>query len=300
VDPSTELRDFLRSRRARLEPPDVGLQWRHGGRRVPGLRREELALVAGVSVDYYTRLEQGRARNVSAQVLDSLADALKLDDLERAHLHTLAHPAGTVRKSPEPPVVKASAVIRSMIDTLDPTPVLLHGPILEVLAINRMGRILFDDFSAMPIKERNLARWTFLNPRARVVYPRWDVVAAQMVAILRRAAGIRVNDPRLSELVGELSVASSDFARWWASHTLFQHVHGQKVVHHELVGDLDLHYQSLTIPQEPDQYMVLYTAAMGSPSAEKLSLLSTWNPKPGGVPADETGHIPAPVPTSQS
>jgi transcriptional regulator with XRE-family HTH domain len=159
------------------------------------LRREEIAAVAGVSVDYYTRLEQGRARKVSAQVLDALAQALKLDALERDYLHALAHPDGT--PAADAPSAKAPAGIRSMVDALDPTPALLHGPFLEVLAVNRMGVRLFADFMAMPVRERNLARWMFLDPRARVVYPQWDVVAPQMVAILRRAAGTRGNSPRL-------------------------------------------------------------------------------------------------------
>jgi transcriptional regulator with XRE-family HTH domain len=280
MDRSTELRDFLRSRRARLEPPDVGLPWRIGSRRVIGLRREELALAAGVSVDYYTRLEQGRAKNVSDQVLHALADALRLDDLERAHLSNLARPVDGRRavaaSRAAPP--KASAATRAMVEALDPTPALLHGPMLEILAVNRMGAILFDDFASMPRRDRNLARWTFLNPRAREVYPQWEVVAAQMVAILRRAAGIRGDSPALNELVGELSIASPQFAQWWADHTLFQHTHGPKTVHHDLVGDLELQYQSLLLPQDPDQYVVIYTALSGSPTAEKLAVLSNWNP----------------------
>jgi transcriptional regulator with XRE-family HTH domain len=280
MDRSTELREFLRSRRARLEPPDVGLPWRIGSRRVAGLRREELALAAGVSVDYYTRLEQGRAKNVSDQVLNALAGVLRLDDLERAHFRDLARPTDNFRASGTAPAAspKASASTRAMVEALDPTPALLHGPMLEILAINRMGAILFDDFDSMPRRERNLARWTFLNPRAREVYVKWEVVAAQMVAILRRAAGVRGDSPALNELIGELSVASPQFARWWADHAVFQHTHGPKTLHHGLVGDLEVQYQSLILPQEPDQYVVVYTALPGSPTAEKLAVLSNWNP----------------------
>ncbi|OHV41923.1 helix-turn-helix transcriptional regulator [Pseudofrankia sp. EUN1h] len=312
MDRSAELRDFLRSRRARLSPADVGLPWRHDGRRVPGLRREEVAILAGVSVDYYTRLEQGRARNVSDQVLDALSAALRLDGLERDHLRLLARPRRSMPETAHPGGAdfgargvggvdgagraaggvagqarpKASAAVRAMVDALDPVPAILHGPLLEVLAINRMGAILFDDFAAMPVRERNMARWTFLDPRARAVYPRWETVAAQMVAILRRAAGQRVDDPALNDLVGELTVRSGDFARWWADHALFQHTHGAKTVHHDLVGDMDLRYQSLVLPQDPGQNLILYTALAGSPTAEKLGLLSTWDPRPGASTAE--------------
>jgi transcriptional regulator with XRE-family HTH domain len=278
VDRSAGLRDFLRSRRARLEPPDVGLPWPAGQRRTSGLRRAEIAAVAGVSVDYYTRLEQGRARNVSAQVLDALAQALKLDALERDYLYALAHPGGT--PAGDAPPAKASAAVRAMVDALDPTPALLHGPFLEVLAVNRMGARLFADFMAMPVRERNLARWTFLDPRARVVYPQWDVVASQMVAILRRAAGTRGDNPRLVALVAELTAASPDFACWWADHRIFRHTHGPKTIHHELVGDLHLHYQSLIVPQDPDQYVVLYTAPPGSAAAASLAELATRSEPP--------------------
>jgi len=238
--------------------------------------------VAGVSVDYYTRLEQGRARNVSAQVLDALARALKLDALERDYLYTLAHPTGT--SAADTPPAKASAAVRAMVDALDPTPALLHGPFLEVLAVNRMGERLFADFMAMPLRERNLARWTFLDPRARVVYPQWDVVAPQMVAILRRAAGTRGDNPHLVALVAELTAASPDFACWWADHRIFRHTHGPKIIHHELVGDLNLHYQSLIVPQDPDQYVVLYTAPPGSAAAASLAELAAQG-EPASVPA---------------
>ena len=164
-----------------------------------------------------------------------------------------------------------------MVDALDPMPALLHGPFLEVLAVNRMGVRLFADFMAMPVGERNLARWTFLDPRARVVYPQWDVVASQMVAILRRAAGTRSDNPQLVALVAELSAASPDFARSWADHRVFRHTHGRKTIHHELVGDLHLHYQSLIVPQDPDQYVVLYIAPPGSAAAASLAEPATRN-----------------------
>ncbi|GAB3188454.1 transcriptional regulator with XRE-family HTH domain [Micromonospora palomenae] len=278
-----ELGDFLRSRRARLTPPDLGLAWPNGGRRVHGLRREEVALAAGVSADYYTRLEQGRARNVSDQVLDAVARALRLDDLETRHLFALTRPAAAARRTaPEQPP-KPRAALRAMLDSLDPTPAIIHGPRLEVLGINRMGKVLLDDFEAMPLRERNMARWTFLDPRARRVYREWDVVAPQMVAILRLAAGRHAEDPALAELVAELTARSDQFARWWADHPVFQHTHGTKLLHHELVGPMTINYQSLALPADPGQSLIIYTADTGSPSEEKLRLLSSWASGPGDL-----------------
>ena len=143
-----------------------------------------------------------------------------------------------------------------------------------------MGVCLFADFMAMPTAERNLARWTFLDPRARVVYPQWDVVASQMVAILRRAAGTRGDNPQLVALVAELSAASPDFARSWADHRIFRHTHGRKTIHHELAGDLHPHYQSLIVAQDPDQYVVLYTAPPGSAAASLAGLAARSEPAP--------------------
>jgi len=270
-----ELREFLRSRRARLTPDDVGLPWRSGSRRVAGLRREELALLAGVSVDYYNRLEQGRARNVSDQVLGAVADALRLDDLERHHLFDLVKPSSKARRPPAKPV-RARQALRTMIDALDPTPAVLHGPRLEVVAINRMGKVLIDDFDAVPPAERNMARWMFLNPKARSVYPDWAVIAEQMVAILRVAGGQDPDDPLLAALVGELSTRSPEFARYWAAYRVFQHTHGTKRFHHDAVGVMTINYESLVPPTDPGTSLIVYTADTGSPSEEKLKILSSW------------------------
>ncbi|TCN39715.1 helix-turn-helix protein [Kribbella orskensis] len=279
-----ELGEFLRSRRARLTPPEVGLPWRSGSRSVSGLRREEIALVAGVSADYYTRLEQGRARNVSAQVLTAVADALRLDQLERQHLTDLVKPTGRPDQ-PRPP--KARPAIRMMLDALDPVPAVVHGPRLEVLAINRMGKVLIDDFDAMPAAERNMARWMFLNPKAREVYPDWPEIAAQMVAILRAAARPDASDPLLAALVGDLTTRSDEFARFWADYKVFKHTHGTKTFHHEAVGDLRINYESLVPAADPDLSLIIYSAATGSPSEEKLKLLSSWvTSRPLSVPGE--------------
>ena len=267
--PSAELGEFLRSRRARLSPADVGLR-ASSGRRVTGLRREELATLAGVSVDYYARLEQGRARNVSESVLTAVADALRLDDLERRHLAELLRPT---ESDPEKPV-RSRAALRSMIYALDPTPAMLYGPHMEVLAVNRMGALLFDDFAAMPVSERNLVRWMFLNPKARQVYPDWSEIAQQLVAILRLAAGTNGDGSRKSALVRDLSGQSDEFARFWSDHRVFQHTHGPKRIHHEAVGTMTLNYETLVPPSDPDLRVIVYTADVGSPSQEKLETLS--------------------------
>ncbi|WP_328616759.1 hypothetical protein OHS18_10015 [Amycolatopsis sp. NBC_00355] len=157
-----------------------------------------------------------------------------------------------------------------MLDALDPVPAVLHGPRLEVVAINRMGKILIDDFDAMPPAERNMVRWMFLDPKARAVYPDWAGIAAQMVAILRRAPGS-------APLVAELSERAPEFAGFWADHQVFQHTHGTKRFHHDAVGEMVINYESLVPPSDPELSLIVYTAATGSPSEEKLRLLATKN-----------------------
>ena len=271
-----ELRDFLTSRRAALSPEQVGLPVPNSTRRVSGLRREEVAILAGVSVDYYVKLEQGRATNISEQVLRSVEAALRLDDLERKHLRSLLRPGS--RRSEErgfPVAVKARPALLSMIHALD-TPAVIHGPHLEVLGINQAGTLLLDDFDAMPAEERNMARWMFLNPRARIVYLNWDTIAPQMVAILRDAAGTQPNSDSLTKLIGELSLASPEFARFWADYRLFEHTHGVKHFFNEAVGELRINYETLALPGDDGQTVIVYSADPGSPSEEKLKLLGSW------------------------
>ncbi|MBE8516059.1 helix-turn-helix domain-containing protein [Amycolatopsis sp. H6(2020)] len=278
-----ELREFLRSRRARLAPGDTGLPLREGGRRVAGLRREELAMLAGVSVDYYTRLEQGRARNVSEQVLSAVAAALRLDDLERRHLFDLVKPVKPATDAAPARPPRARPAVRAMLHALDPVPAVLHGPRLEVVAINRMGKILIDDFDAMPPAERNMVRWMFLDPKARTVYPDWAEIAEQMVAILRVAAGKDARDPALTALVGELTTRSEEFARFWSDYRVFQHTHGTKSFHHDAVGTMTINYETLVPPTDPDLSLIIYTAPAGSPSEEKLKILASWEAREGSA-----------------
>ncbi len=273
-----ELREFLRSRRARITPEDAGLPPQPGARRVPGLRREEVARLAGVSVDYYVRLERGRGVNVSEGVLDAIARALRLDDTERGHLFALARPART-RHRPMPPQRVRPGLYR-VLDTLADTPALVIGHRTDVLAANRMARALYTDFDALPHRERNMARFIFLDEAARELYADWESSARGTVAALHLYAGRHPDDPRLAELIGELSVRDQDFRRWWADHDVLRRSHGTKRFHHPVVGDLALDYEALTPTGDPDQVLGLYTAEPGSPSEHALRLLASWSAEP--------------------
>ncbi|MFF3437549.1 helix-turn-helix transcriptional regulator [Streptosporangium sp. NPDC002721] len=282
-----ELRDFLTSRRAALSPEGVGLPHPTTTRRVKGLRREEVAILAGVSVDYYVKLEQGRAGNVSDQVIDAVARALRLDEVEGRYLRSLLHPGVEYASRRGPAAAKARPALLSMIHAID-VPAVIHGPRLEVLGINHAGRALLDDFGAMPIAERNTARWMFLNPRARVVYRDWAEIAADVVAVLRAGAVPGTDDEALSRIVGELSTRSEEFASMWADYRLSEHQHGVKRFFHEAVGDMRLNYQTLHLPDGHGQSIVVYTADTGSPSEEKLRLLSSWTAEASPEPARRT------------
>ncbi|WP_274911028.1 helix-turn-helix transcriptional regulator [Streptomyces sp. WZ-12] len=276
-EPNLELRDFLRSRRARTSPREVGLLPDTSRRRVPGLRREEVAQLAGISVDYYIRLERGRNPNVSAQVLEAVARVLRLDAAERAHLFDLARPrpGSTRRRTMEPQRVRPGLL--RLLDSLTDTPAMIMGHRLDVLAANSLAKALYTDFDALPHRDRNLARFIFLDPAARELLAEWSTAARGAVAVLHLYAGRHRHDPRLTELVGELSVHDEDFRRWWADHDVLQYTHGTKHYHHPLVGELALDYESLPLPDDPDQALYLYTAEPCSPSADALRLLSSWS-----------------------
>ncbi|WP_067703845.1 helix-turn-helix transcriptional regulator [Nocardia jejuensis] len=267
----SDLGEFLRSRRSRIRPDEAGLR-EYGRRRVPGLRREEVAQLAGVSVDYYIRLEQGRGRNASDAVLDAVARALRLTDPERLHLYALARP-----------VPAARAVVAAGADTLRPgarlvldaltAPAFVLGRRMDVLAWNAMGDAV-SGFASVPEGERNQARYLFLDPAASVLYPDWEEVAAETVAFLRRDAGLHPGDPLLDALVAELSARSEPFRRIWATHTVRDKTHGDKRIQHPVVGLLELGYETLALPGDPDQLLVVYTAAPGSAAAAGLAELA--------------------------
>lgn len=282
-----EIREFLMSRRARIDPASVGLGAGSGpsatSRRSAGLRREEVAALAGVSVDYYARLEQGRIGNVSDQVLNAIEDALRLNPLERAHLRKLVASGNGPRRGPRPAPLGARPALRDLVRAMDPVPAILQGPRMELLASNQAARVLLTDFDARPVAERNIARWLFLDPVTRVRYPDWEEVAGATVAALRAALDPRRPDEELARLVGELTVASPEFARFWASYRLFQHGHGTKRIFHEPVGVMTLNYETLEVPDSGGQFLSTYTADVGSPSDEKLRLLLSWAAESGVV-----------------
>lgn len=274
-----ELREFLRSRRARLEPAEVGLAAGVGPRRVAGLRREELAQLAGVSVDYYVRLEQGRDINVSEDVLGAVAHALQLSDDERAHLFDLARPTRTRRRTKTARPQRVRPGIRVLIDAMA-TPAFVVGRRTDLLATNRMTRALLCDFDARPPRERNHARSVFLDPAARELYLDWETVARDNVATLRMDAGRHPDDPALSELIGELSVKSPEFAAWWADHEVLRRGHGTKRYRHPIVGELTVAYEALPVPDDPDQTLFVYTVEPGSASERAMHLLAEWTLEP--------------------
>ncbi|KUN60814.1 XRE family transcriptional regulator [Streptomyces canus] len=274
LDPRAELSEFLRTRRARLKPEDVGLRSFGRYRRVPGLRREELAQLAGVSVAYYTRLEQGNGRHVSAEVLDAIARALRLSDAEHAHLTHLAKPKQ--KKKPPGRTQQVRGPLRTLLDTMDGVPAILVGRRGDILAWNRMAAAVFGDWAELPAQERNWARLVFLKPEYSDLFVDWEDKANDVVAQLRLDAGSHPDDPRLSALVGELSVKSEEFRRLWATHDVKEQCHGVQRLHHPLVGELDLRVESFRQADAHERMLVTYHAEPGSPSAEALRLLASW------------------------
>jgi transcriptional regulator with XRE-family HTH domain len=264
---------FLRSRRARIRPEDVGLP-QYGRRRVPGLRREEVAQLAGVSVDYYIRLEQGRGRHVSDAVLDAVARVLRLDATERAHLRHLARPG---RRDTGPGVGPSAAVrpgVRQMLEGLRDCPAFVLNHRMDVLAWNALADALHG-FSA-PDASRSMIRRAVLDPAAATVYPDWSAVAAEAVAYLRLNAGRHPDDPELTALVAELASRSADFRRLWDDHLVREKTHGVKRMVHPVVGPMDFGYETLVLPGDADLAVVVYTAAPGSASEERLRMLASW------------------------
>lgn len=275
LDRRAELSEFLRSRRARLKPEDVGLPDFGRHRRVPGLRREELAQLAGVSVAYYTRLEQGNGRNVSPEVLGAIARALRLTDAEHAHLVHLARPRPQRRKhAGRAQQVRPS--LRQLIDTFDGTPAYVTGRRSQILSWNRMAAALFGDWGELPAHERNWARLVFLRPDYRRLFADWESKATDIVGMLRMDAGRHPDDPQLSALVGELSVKSPEFRQLWARHDVKEKCHGVKALRHPLVGELSLLFESFQPPGDPEQTLITYHAEPGTPSADALRLLASW------------------------
>jgi transcriptional regulator with XRE-family HTH domain len=263
--------EYLRARREVVQPEDVGLPQLAGRRRVPGLRREEVAMLAGVSADYYVRLEQGRDQHPSAQVLESLARALQLDDDAIAHLESLAAPTTRRRRRPSARPERVPAGILQLISSWYETPAYVYGRYMDVLAANPLAT----DLAPYYAPGENLVRATFLDSRLRDRYEDWDRAAAAVVAALRALVGPDVDDPRLNELVGELSVRSEQFRRLWARHDARPKRSGTTRIVHPQVGALELNYEKLPIPDADRQTLCIYHAAPGTSSAQGLTLLAT-------------------------
>jgi transcriptional regulator with XRE-family HTH domain len=281
MDDRTEIKEFLASRRARITPEQAGLPAYGGNRRVKGLRREEVALLAGVSVDYYVRLERGHLSGASDSVLDNLARALHLDDAEREHLFDLARrdtgPSPTARRrTPNKPI---RPVLRHMLDAITDAPAWIRNDRHDVLATNRLAAALYAPVLAQqhdPRRPANTARFIYLDPAAREFFTDWDKAADDIAAMLRAEAGRNPYDKNLTDLIGELSTRSEIFRKRWADHNVRHHRTGIKKLHHPAVGDLELDFEAMTLTSDPGLTLLMYTAPPGSPSADGLRLLATW------------------------
>ncbi|GEK80827.1 helix-turn-helix transcriptional regulator [Agrococcus baldri] len=274
ADVRSEIREFLSSRRARITPEQAGLPAYGGNRRVAGLRREEVAMLAGVSVDYYVRLERGNLGGASESVLDALARTLQLDEAERIHLFDLARTSGEPKRRRSPAKAVRPAV-QQVLDAIE-SPAWVRNGLHDIVASNRMGRALYSPVFDDPRRPVNTTRFAYLNPAAREFWIDFDRIANDAAAMLRMEAGLRPHDPDLIQLVGELSTQSELFRQRWASHDVVLHRSGIKRIHHPVVGALELHYESMELPSEPGLVLNVYTAPADSPAADGLRLLSSW------------------------
>jgi transcriptional regulator with XRE-family HTH domain len=278
VDNRNQVRDFLTSRRARITPEQAGLPAFGGNRRVPGLRREEVALLAGVSIDYYIRLERGNLHGVSESVLEALVRALQLNEAERVHLFDLARAPNTVMgKRGRPTRQPLRPSVQRILDAMTGAAAYVRNERLEILGANQLGYALFSECYADPARPVNHARFMFLNARATEFYVDWESVANDAVGILRAAAGRDPYDRGLSDLVGELATRSEAFRSRWAAHNVRFHRSGVKRFHHPVVGDLELTYEAMELPADPGLRLVSYTAEAGSASQDRLNFLASWS-----------------------
>ncbi|MFG2129265.1 helix-turn-helix domain-containing protein [Streptomyces sp. NPDC048751] len=271
--PLNELGVFLRKRRSELSPRTVGLPETGGPRRVAGLRRQEVAQLASISTDYYTRLEQGRIQ-ASAPVLDSLARVLHLDDDERGYLFQLA--GKTVTRTRRRGAQRVQPQLQRVLDGLTTTPAMVQGRRGDILAWNSLAAALITDFSRIPEKHRNYARLLFADPAVRGLHADWETAARITVAQLRMEAAKYPEDPRLIALIGELSLRDEQFAKWWGDHKVAARTIGRKTYLHPVVGELTLDCDTLTANADPDQYMTVWTAAPGTPAHDQLRILASW------------------------
>ena len=278
IDLRAEIRDFLSIRRARITPEQAGLPAYGANRRVKGLRREEVAMLAGVSVDYYIRMERGSLAGASDGVLDALAEALRLDDAERTHLFALAQESGarsTRRKRTAP--VSVRPAIQQVLDAMTNAPAWVRNGRHDIVAMNQLARALYSPVLADPRRPANTTRFVYLHPEvAEQFFVDYNKIAKDAAAMLRLEAGRNPHDKALIELVGELSTRSELFRQRWASHDVKVHRSGQKRLRHPAVGQLDLDFESMQLSSEPGLQLNVYTAAAGTPTADGLTLLASW------------------------
>jgi transcriptional regulator with XRE-family HTH domain len=278
IDPRNEVREFLSSRRARISPEQAGLPAYGGNRRVKGLRREEVAMLAGVSVDYYVRMERGNLASASESVLDALASALQLDEAEREHLYALARQSGaggSRRKRRTPGTVRPA--LQQVLDAITDAPAWIRNGRHDVLAMNQLARALYAPVLADPRRPANTARFVYLNREvAEQFFVDYDKIARDAAAMLRLEAGQNPHDEDLIALVGELSTRSELFRKQWASQDVRFHRSGRKRLRHPAVGQLDLDFEAMQIPSEPGLQLNIYTAPANTPTADGLKLLASW------------------------
>ncbi|MCA5924064.1 MULTISPECIES: helix-turn-helix transcriptional regulator [Curtobacterium] len=273
-----EARDFLSSRRARITPEQAGVETFGTRRRVTGLRREEVARLAGVSIDYYTRLERGNLQGVSDSVLDAIGRALQLDPAEQEHLRDLSrHQNETPRRAGRVvPVAAVRPELQYLLDVVTDAPAIIINTRQDIVAANALGFAMHSDMVTAPARPMNFSRFIFLDPRARDFYQDWQRAARINVAILRREAGRTPNDKDLAALIGELSMRSDDFRDLWAAHDVRRHYAGVKSFRHRVVGPLELHFQTLELAEDPGLALTIYPATPGSPTADALRVLASW------------------------
>ncbi|MDT0300926.1 helix-turn-helix transcriptional regulator [Streptomonospora wellingtoniae] len=277
VDHRAEVREFLSSRRARITPDQAGLPAYGGNRRVKGLRREEVAMLAGVSIDYYVRMERGNLSGASEEVLDALGRALQLDEAERDHLHALARAAGPQRRRlRRAPPTSVRPAVQQVLDAVSDAPAWVRNGRHDILAVNRLARALYSPVLADPRRPANTTRFVYLDPAAQDFFVDWERIANDAAAMLRLEAGRNPNDAELVALVGELSTRSEVFRQRWATHHVQFHRSGRKRLHHPVVGRLDLDFESMELPSEPGLSLNVYTAARGTPTADGLTMLASW------------------------
>lgn len=273
-----DVREFLTSRRAKISPEAVGLP-AGSNRRVAGLRRSEVATLAGVSVEYYTRLERGAISGASPEILQAISRALNLDDAERAHLFDLAHAASPIARPPKRRNSKSwnpHISLQWALDAVTAGPAFVRNGRMDLLAGNALARAFYKDVYDMPGQPPNLARFTFLDERAHDFHPDWDAAAEVVVSILRTEAGRDPHNKELHDLIGELSTRSQEFRRLWSSHDVRHHGAGAKVFRHPVVGEMTIAYEGLEMAAEPGLTLTIYTAEPGSPSEEAMRLLASW------------------------